>query len=300
MQFLLLTLCLALLAAARTITGETRTAAAAPKEDPPSRRRGVAYNNPPFANYFDVMNSGGQVSWSYNWASRPTEQHTSFEFIPMLWSNQDSSTSKWWDSIKDAGGIFKDNPTHLLAFNEPDNCRMGSGGACMSVSDSVAAWRQHMEPAKTLKEKMYLGSPAVTNGGTGMGLDWLGQFLKECAGCKIDFICIHWYDKANNVQYFKDHINRARDVAGGRPIWITELGPQGTDAEIKSFLDQVIPWMEDSGDIHRYAYFMAREGLLVNNQGTGLSDIGSHFTYWRRANGGFTTKSNSTIVAAKL
>jgi hypothetical protein len=41
------------------------------------------------------------------------------------------------------------------------------------------------------------------------------------------------YDKADNVQYFKDHINRARDVAGGRPIWITELGPQGTDAEIK-------------------------------------------------------------------
>jgi hypothetical protein len=58
--------------------------------------------------------------------------------------------------------------------------------------------------------------------------------------------------------------------------------------------------MEDSGDIHRYAYFMAREGLLVNNQGTGLSDIGSHFTYWRRTDGGFTTKSNSTTVAARL
>lgn len=62
----------------------------------------------------------------------------------------------------------------------------------MSVSDSVAAWREHMEPAKTIKDKMYLGSPAVTNGGGGMGLDWLSQFMKECTGCNIDFICIHW------------------------------------------------------------------------------------------------------------
>lgn len=105
-----------------------------------------------------------------------------------------------------------------------------------------------------------------------------------------------------------------RDVGGGRPIWITELGPQGSDAEIKvchsetrqiavhsqfqqSFLDQVIPWMEDTGDIHRYAYFMAREGLLVNSQGNGLSDIGSHYTYWRRANGGFTAERNTTKPA---
>jgi len=122
MQFLLLTLCLAVLAAARTLTAETR-AGAAPKENPPRLRRGVAYNNPSFANYFDVVNAGGQVSWSYNWGLFPTEQNTHFEFIPMLWSNQDSSTSKWWDAVKKAAGQIKENPTHLLAFNEPDNCK---------------------------------------------------------------------------------------------------------------------------------------------------------------------------------
>lgn len=42
---------------------------------------------------------------------------------------------------------------------------------------------------------------------------------------------------------------------------------------------------------------MAREGLLINNQGNGLSDIGSHFTYWRNANGGFTTEKNTTKPA---
>jgi hypothetical protein len=97
------------------------------------------------------------------------------------------------------------------------------------------------------------------------------------------------YDKATNIQYFKNHVNRARDVANGRPIWITEFGPQGTDEEIKVFLNEVIPWMDDSEDIHRYAYFMAREGLLINDQGNDMSDIGRHFTYWRRQGSGFTT-----------
>jgi hypothetical protein len=50
-----------------------------------------------------------------------------------------------------------------------------------------------MQPAKSLKDKMYLGSPAVTNGANGMGLDWLKAFMEQCDGCDIDFICIHWY-----------------------------------------------------------------------------------------------------------
>jgi hypothetical protein len=49
-----------------------------------------------------------------------------------------------------------------------------------------------MEPTKNMKDLMYLGSPAVTNGGPGMGLDWLADFLKQCDGCSIDFICVHW------------------------------------------------------------------------------------------------------------
>jgi hypothetical protein len=61
------------------------------------------------------------------------------------------------------------------------------------VSSAVAAWKEHMQPAKQLKEKMYLGSPAVTNGVNGMGLDWLKDFMNQCDGCSIDFICLHWY-----------------------------------------------------------------------------------------------------------
>jgi hypothetical protein len=68
------------------------------------------------------------------------------------------------------------------------------------------------------------------------------------------------------------------------------MGAVGTDDEIKGFLNEVIPWMDDSGDIHRYAYFMAREGLLINSQGNDMSEIGRHFTYWRREGSGFTAE----------
>lgn len=129
----------------------------------------------------------------------------------------------------------------------------------MSVADAVAAWRKFMQPAKEAKEKMYLGSPAVTNSGSAnMGLNWLRSFLSACHDCSIDFICIHWYDSANNVAYFKNYLNEVRSVANGRPIWITEFAPRGTEDEIKAFLNEVIPWIDGSADIQRYAYFMAR------------------------------------------
>ncbi|KAL5114957.1 hypothetical protein ACEQ8H_007129 [Pleosporales sp. CAS-2024a] len=284
---MLLTMCLALLVSAGPVTGDVKVAATTPPESAGSRRRGVAFNDAGMVSHFAVKD--GQMGWCYNWDSYSADTHTSFEYIPMLWGNGGGSTSKWWDAVNHAAGVIKDNPTHLLGFNEPDNCAPGAGGSCISVKDAVTAWKQHMEPAKALKDKMYLGSPAVTNGINGMGLDWLRSFISACQGCNIDFICIHWYDQATNVQYFKDHVNAARAVAAGRPIWITELGPQGSDYDIKNFLNEVIPWMDKSSDIHRYAYFMAREGLLINAQGTDMSDIGRHYTYWRTSGSGFTT-----------
>jgi hypothetical protein len=177
----------------------------------------------------------------------------------------------------------------------------------MTVPVAVDVWKQYMEPAKALKQLMYLGSPAVTNGADPMGLTWLSKFLDGCDGCHIDFICIHWYvfpsspfppypspsspphhlftlpdltdarsryDDATSIDYFKSHINAARDMSGGRPIWITELGPRGTDAEIKNFLRVIIPWLEASAVVHRYAYFMARPGFLINQAGDGMSEAG--------------------------
>ena len=127
------------------------------------------------------------------------------------------------------------------------------------IGATIAAHRQWVEPLRKYGEKLYIGSPAVTNGkrdsntGAVMGLDYLDAFLRGCWDCKIDFINIHWYDGAWNVDYFKRHVEDARRVANGRPIWITEFGPQGSEQEIQRFLREVLPWLDSQPDVHRYA-----------------------------------------------
>jgi len=96
---------------------------------------------------------------------------------------------------------------------------------------------------------------------------------------------LHRYNSIpNSAQNFKDHIANARKVAKGLPIWVTEFRAEGTDDEIRAFLDDVMPWMDNSQDIHRYAYFMARpgKGMLVNDAGDGLSDIGKEFAFFHK------------------
>ena len=89
------------------------------------------------------------------------------------------------------------------------------------------------------------------------------------------------YDDASNAEYFKKHVEAAREVAAGRPIWITEFKARGSDERVKAFLDEVLPWLDASGDVHRYAYFMATtgHGFLIDNGGHSLSNIGSHYTF---------------------
>jgi hypothetical protein len=56
----------------------------------------------------------------------------------------------------------------------------------------------------------------------------------------------------------------------------------GSDQDVIQFLEHVMPWMDNSSDIHCYVYFMARprEGMLVNKQGGGLSDIGKKYDFF--------------------
>jgi hypothetical protein len=83
------------------------------------------------------------------------------------------------------------------------------------------------------------------------------------------------YANADNVEYFKKHITHTHYMTGKR-VWITEFFPKGTDDEIIEFLKQVLPWLDDTDFVFRYAMFWASPGMLVNDRGDGLSRIG-HF-----------------------
>ena len=232
---------------------------------------------------FSLSGQNSQVSWAYDWYFAPCSTagvhdcgfNPALEFVPLLYNNDPNLLSQW----PAAAQLAIDNgSTALMSFNEPDFCI--SGSACMNVSTAVYYHQQYMQP---FAGKALIGAPAVTNSGsTGanpMGLLYLQYFLGNCTGCTIDFVNLHWYsNKYAGASYLESHINSARAIAGGRPIWITEFGLDSTfsytDAELQSFLQHAMPWLDQQPDVARYAYFMDAPGILINSAGNGISGTG--------------------------
>lgn len=190
----------------------------------------------------------------------------------MLWSNADDLTSIWNGNVQNA--ISKYGADSVLAFNEPDGCCWECGNSCMNVTLAVSAYQQWVQP---WAGKVRLGAPAVTNSiTTGMGVDYLEQFVKSCKRCTIDFIPIHWYGSVLDPGSFKTYVQSVR-TKFRKPIWITEFGTtSGTDDQIIAFLKNVLPWLDRQAYVERYAYFMDRAAgspyLLETNKT--LTDIG--------------------------
>jgi hypothetical protein len=136
---------------------------------------------------------------------------------------------------------------------------------------AASGYMQYMQP---FAGKAALGAPAVTNGGAPAGIAYLQSFLGACSSCTIDFVNCHWYDAASNVEGFKQHVSDVHDAAGGRPVWITEMGAFGSVDEQNAFLQQVIPWLDATDYVQRYAYFYA-DGALTEN--SVISELGNTF-----------------------
>ncbi|RDI83841.1 hypothetical protein Vi05172_g6253 [Venturia inaequalis] len=256
-------------ATSTTSVTPTATVASAPISAG-SGKRGLAYNNLAMTKFFG--GSGSKISWMYDWSEGPmSSPNSAFKYIPMLWSNSADRVAAWSANAKAgiAGGADA-----LLGFNEPD---LGSQ-ANMAVSTAVSAWKTNMEP---FNGQARLISPAVTNGQSPQGLTYLSNFVSQCTDCHIDACAIHWYDSATNIDYFKSHISKAHTACGGKPIWITEFQASGTDAQVVTFLQTVLPWLDNLDYVERYAYFYdapSSDGqYLVNSAGTGMSTIGQVF-----------------------
>lgn len=146
----------------------------------------------------------------------------------------------------------------------------------LNVTSAAETWQQYMQP---FAGQALLGAPAVTNAGAPSGLTYLSEFMGNCTNCTIDFVAIHWYsNKYAGASYFEYFVNQTRAVAQGRPIWVTEFGLTDdnpyTDAELQAFLEQTMPWMDQQGDVARYAYFMDAPGILIDDAGDAISGTG--------------------------
>lgn len=182
----------------------------------PWPKRGLAANDgvPVWQFGGSWLGHKSQVNWQYNWDSTTNQKQDFAEFVPMLWGTQSYHTNQWFDN---ANHWLGSGSGHLLGFNEPDR----GDQASLTVGDAVNAWRQYMEP---FKGRAQLGAPAVS----AAGLNWLQGFLNQCSGCHIDFVPVHWYGGAAYEHDFENYINKVCSMAGGRPVWVTEVSARRT------------------------------------------------------------------------
>ena len=223
-------------------------------------KRGLAYNDASLTDFW----SGKPVSWAYNWADSPGGTVGSdLEYVPMAWCSSSISVSDWTTA---ANSALSSGSTHLLGFNEPDQ----PGQCDIDPSATASGHKEYMNP---FAGKAKIGSPAVTNGGGSMGLTFLQNFFDACGGsCTVDFLNIHWYGGAGDgvVDNFKSHISSAVEVAKKNnvaKVWVTEFALDGADeAATASFLGEVLPFLDGLDEVERYAFFMAKEGSLVQGK----------------------------------
>ncbi len=233
------------------------------------------------ASVFDISSAGADlaalaaptpgISWFYGWSRTPSSQvgtqyiAAGVEWVPMVWGKLDEL-----NDANLAGRItVGPNTKYLLGYNEPNF----TSQANLTPAQAAAAWPYLQKAADQLR--LATVAPAVNFCGGGCNQTdpfvWLDQFLAACPNCRIDFVAFHSYACDSNW-FLNTYMKRAVDkyYTNGKPprrIWLTEFAcadnaPAGgwTVAQIQSYLNTVIPWLEAQPAIFRYAWFGDRTG----------------------------------------
>ena len=190
------------------------------------------------------------AAWRYNWNNN-LESTLDWEYVPI-------KQQAYWPALP----TTKQNVTHLLGFNEPNNpvedaySSLNNG----SVDAAIAAW------PSLLATGHRIGSPAVTDGGKA----WLYEFMDKAiaANLRVDFIAIHNYQAGHTASsltaWLKDIYDRYQ-----LPIWVKEFnnGANWTTAPDPT-LQQNADWVASITDafdttpwIERYSIYSAVEAV---------------------------------------
>jgi len=220
-----------------------------------------------------------KAHWHYSWGSTLSEyEPVNVDFVPMQWGKWGPSEEKLAElaALKEEGKI-----RYLLGFNEPD----GAEQANMTVQEAIDKWPV-LESVG-----LPLGSPGCVNP-TG---DWMKEFMQKAdeLGLRVDFVCVHWYGGTNATAF----INRIEEVYNlyDKPIWITEFAPADWNAttpeenkhspeDVLSFMETVLPQLEDLSYVDRYAWFpfnqeraQGTSSALFDPQGN-LTELGTFYS----------------------
>jgi hypothetical protein len=211
-------------------------------------KRGVAYG---FKSDADLAAFGKSVSWWYNWSSQPDAGVTSanVEFVPMVWGGT-------FDVDKLAASIPQ-GARYLLTFNEPN---FGTQ-ANLTPAQAAALWPKIEELAT--KRGLKIVSPALNYcGGNCNETDpfvWLDNFFAACAGCRVDYIAMHWYACTGSALswYLGKYESKYT-----QPLWLTEFSCLDnvtiSDTLESQYQQDALKILEGDARVFRYSWFTGR------------------------------------------
>jgi hypothetical protein len=224
------------------------------------------------------------TTWRYKWNNTESSS-IDVEFAPMSWGG---------GGADDAGDVSlyigKYNSTHVMAFNEADNCtgqsgQYGNPKLCV-VDEAVRLYKNLM------KTGMRLVSPNCTEGAA---TGWLKEFRDKATAqdVRIDVIGVHWYDWGGSsnpsttpnadatlvFNRFKAYLTSIHNLYG-LPIWITEFNanPYRSTATNLAFMKLALPYLETLDYVERYNWFQPNPTPLDPNDNTNIVGTGEFYT----------------------
>lgn len=234
-------------------------------------------------NWVTKKGTGGSFTqldagWFYNWGLGSTSL-PNYEYVPMAWGAGGALPASITQMIQ------KKKTTHVLGFNESDNCEDQSGKFNNLCQPDVAvAYYENL-----MGMGLRLGTPAPReNGPTG----WLAEFARIAKerDVRFDFVAVHWYDWGSNpasspnasaqqiFNRFKTYLANVYNIYK-LPIWITEFNanPNRPNATQKEFLELALPYLESLSYVERYAYFqpMSQYASVPTSSANYLNEDGS-------------------------
>jgi hypothetical protein len=214
------------------------------------------------------------VSWNYTWNSNlVAEQPAGVEFMPMIhgrrWFTGTDFAGELPGRLGESVGphIKSGRIKRLLGPNEPDRDKHGD----MTVEETLAIWPA-MEalgvPLCSPSCANTEGTEATDEANQGTGGNWMPAFMAEAdrRGLRIDYIGTHGYP-GPNAEAFKIKLRRIYEKYGRRPLLITEFAVADwntggdiakhryTQAQVLTFMKELLPWMERQDWIAGYAWF---------------------------------------------
>jgi hypothetical protein len=213
------------------------------------------------------------ITWWYDWGAGPASGAAAgFEFVPMIWGNNNISGTKIPAGSK-----------YLLGFNEPNF----SSQANLTPTQAANLWPQVEAIAKSAGIPLvspavnYCGAcsdPSITDPYT-----WLEDFFNACSGCEVDYIAVHWYncDLPSLQGYLEGSSNFAGFAQFNKPIWLTEFACDNSNdvAAQQAYMKLAVPYLESQANIFRYSWFNSSaipNAQLTNSNGT-LTALGQTY-----------------------